>query len=267
MEKKNRFAPVYLTLVLILLYLPIAIVVLYAFNANTSRFTFNFTGFSLQYFEGLLHDTKGLVAALMESLKLALISCGLSLVIGTLGAVGMVNLKPRTQGLVENIALLPIMIPEIILGMSFMAVFAFADLTSDMIKLVIAHTTFCVPYIYLTVKARIAGMDSALSDAARDLGASPARAFITVTLPLILPGVISGTLLAFAMSLDDFVISFFVSSTTVTLPIKIYSSVKMGVSLQVNALSTVILGVVAIVVALSRLLRKKGSGDIKKYEY
>ena len=148
-----------------------------------------------------------------------------------------------------------------------MAVFTFAGVKNDMVKLVIAHVTFCVPYIYLVVKARLTGMDPSLNEAARDLGAGPVRAFFSVTLPLILPGVLSGTLLAFAMSLDDFVISFFVSDTTVTLPLKIYSSVKTGVSLQVNALCSVMLATVAIAVALSKLLsRKKEPGEMKNEE-
>jgi spermidine/putrescine transport system permease protein len=264
MEKRNPIAPVYLTVILILLYLPILIVVLYSFNANTSRFTFNFTGFSLQYYEGLLHDTKGLVAALFKSLELALYSCSIALVIGTLGALGMARARLRGQGALEMLSMLPIMIPEIILGMAFMAVFTFANIKSDMLKLVAAHVTFCVPYIYITTKARLAGMNPSYVEAARDLGASPLRAFFSVTLPLIMPGVLSGTLLAFAMSLDDFVITFFVSNTTVTLPLKIYSSVKTGVSLQVNALCTVMLFVVALAVALSRLL-KRGE-EVRQYE-
>lgn len=265
MEKRRVFAPVYLTVMLILLYLPIAVVVLYSFNENTSRFTFNFTGFSLQYYAGLFNDTKGLVAALFKSLELAVYSCIFALVIGTLGALGMARAKMRGQGALETVSLLPIMIPEIILGMAFMALFTFMNVKNDMVKLVITHVTFCVPYIYLTVKARLYGMDPTLVEAARDLGASPARAFLSVTLPLILPGVLSGTLLAFAMSLDDFVISFFVSDTTVTLPLKIYSSVKTGVSLQVNALCTVMLAVVAAVVGLSRILKRREEVNIEDY--
>lgn len=265
MEKRRVFGPVYLTLVLILLYLPIVIVVLYAFNANTSRFTFNFTGFSLQYFEGLLHDTKGLVAALMNSLEVAVSGCMCALVLGVLGALGMAHAKFRGQGLIESVALLPVMIPEIILGIAYMAIFKVAGIKNDMLKLVITHATFCVPYIYLVVKARLVGMDPSLIEAARDLGASPFKAFMNVTLPLIMPGVMSGTLLAFAMSMDDFVITFFVRDTMETLPTKIYSSVKMGVSLQVNALCTVMLLVVALAVGLSRLLGRKD--EIKNYDY
>ncbi len=265
MEKRRVFGPIYLTLVLILLYLPIVIVVLYAFNANSSRFTFNFTGFSLQYFEALLHDTKGLVAALMNSLEVAAYSCLCALALGVSGALGMAHARYRGQGLIESVALLPVMIPEIILAIAYMAVFKVAGVKNDMLKLVITHATFCVPYIYLVVKARLNGMDPSLTEAARDLGASPLRAFMGVTLPLIMPGVMSGTLLAFAMSMDDFVITFFVRDTMETLPTKIYSSVKMGVSLQVNALCTVMLAVVALVVGLSRLLGRKD--EIKNYDY
>jgi len=257
-KKRSIWSPIYLTLVLILLYLPIIVVVLYSFNANTSRFTFDFTGFSLQHYKALALDTKGLVSALIVSLKLALYSCGISLVIGTLGAVGMARRKILFQGAIEGFSTLPIMMPEIILGMAFLAVFTAAGLKSGMLSLVLAHVTFCIPYIFINVKSRLQGMDPSLAEAARDLGASPARTFFDITLPLIMPGVLSGTMLAFAMSLDDFVISFFMAgATTNTLPLKIYSSVKTGVSPQVNALCTLTLGAVAVIVALSRLLRRK----------
>ena len=258
--KKSRWSPVFLTLVLILMYLPIAVVVLYSFNANAGRYPSAFTGFSLQYYKGLLNDTKGLLAALKNSLILAGISCGISMVIGTLGAVGMSARKFRLQGAIETLALLPIMVPEIILGMAFLAVFTFAGLRFGMLTLVLAHVTFCTPYVFIIVKGRLAGMDPSLIEASRDLGASPRKAFFTITLPLILPAVLSGVLLAFAMSLDDMVISFFVTgATTTTLPLKVYSSVKTGVSLQVNALCTLTLAAVAIAMAVKHfaLDRKK----------
>lgn len=249
--RKSRWSPVFLTLVLILMYLPIAVVALYSFNANASRYPSAFTGFSLQYYQALLRDTKGLLAALKNSLILAGISCGIAMVIGTLGAVGMAAHKFRLQGAIETMAVLPIMVPEIILGMAFLAVFTFAGLRFGMLTLVLAHVTFCTPYVFIIVKGRLAGLDPSLIEASRDLGASPVRAFFTVTLPLILPGVLSGVMLAFAMSLDDFVISFFVTgATTTTLPLKVYSSVKTGVSLQVNALCTLTLAAVAIAMAV-----------------
>ena len=254
-KRKSPWAPLYLTLVLILLYLPIVVVVLYSFNANASRYPNEFTGFSLQYYKALFRDTKGLLRALKTSLILAACSCGASMVIGTLGAVGMARRKFRGQGALETLAILPIMVPEIILGMAFLAVFTAVGLKFGMGTLILAHVTFCTPYIFIIVKGRLAGMDPSLAEASRDLGATPVRTFFEITLPLILPGVLSGVMLAFAMSLDDFVISFFVTgATTTTLPLKIYSSVKTGVSLQVNALCTLMLVFVAVVMAVKTLV-------------
>lgn len=261
-KRKSPWAALYLALVLILMYLPIAVVVLYSFNANTSRYPNEFTGFSLQFYQALFKDTKGLLGALKTSLILAVCSCGISMVIGTLGAVGMAKRKFRGQGSFETLAMLPIMVPEIILGMAFLAVFTAVGLKFGMGTLILAHVTFCTPYIFIIVKGRLAGMDPSLEEASRDLGASPARTFLEITLPLIMPGVLSGVMLAFAMSLDDFVISFFVTgATTMTLPLKIYSSVKTGVSLQVNALCTLMLVFVAVVMAVKTLVvdrRAKG---------
>ena len=261
-KRKSPWPALYLALVLILMYLPIAVVVLYSFNANTSRYPNEFTGFSLQFYQALFMDTKGLLGALKTSLILAVCSCGISMVIGTLGAVGMAKRKFRGQGSFETLAMLPIMVPEIILGMAFLAVFTAVGLKFGMGTLILAHVTFCTPYIFIIVKGRLAGMDPSLEEASRDLGASPARTFLEITLPLIMPGVLSGVMLAFAMSLDDFVISFFVTgATTMTLPLKIYSSVKTGVSLQVNALCTLMLVFVAVVMAVKTLVvdrRAKG---------
>ena len=257
-RRRSPWAPLYLTLVLVLMYLPIAVVVLYSFNANASRYPNEFIGFSLQYYRALFRDTKGLLAALKSSLILAACSCGISMVIGTLGAVGMSRRKFRGQGALETLALLPIMIPEIILGM---AVFTAVGLRFGMLTLILAHVTFCTPYIFIIVQGRLAGMDPSLAEASQDLGASPARTFREITLPLILPGVLSGVMLAFAMSLDDFVISFFVTgATTTTLPLKVYSSVKTGVSLQVNALCTLTLGAVA--VAIKQLVLDRPRKDM-----
>lgn len=258
MKGRSVGSRVFMALVLVLMYLPIVVTVIYSFNANQSRFTFNFTGFSLQHYRELFQDTKGLLDALLQSLQLAVYSCAISAVLGTLGAVGMARRRLRFAGALEGLALLPAMTPEIIMAMGFLALFTAVGLPFGMLTLTLAHVTFCVPYIYIVVKGRLAGMDPELVNAARDLGASPARAFFTVTLPLILPGVVSGTLLAFAMSMDDFVISFFVTGPgTTTLPVKIYSSVRMGVSLQVNALSTLMLATVFLGTALLRLARRR----------
>ena len=150
MRRKRVGSALFLAVMLVMLYLPVAVVVLYSFNANTSRFTFAFTGFSTQYYQGLLHDTKGLVSALMTSLELAAYSCGLSLVIGTLGALGLAGAQMRGKGAVETLSLLPVMIPEIILGFALMAVFTFAGVKNDMVKpgnarKMIPSTTITIP--------------------------------------------------------------------------------------------------------------------------
>ena len=264
-RKKNIPAGIYLAVVLILMYLPIIVVAVYSFNANVSRLPSKFTGFSLHYYRQLFKDTLGLLEALKTSLLLALFSCSASMVIGTLGAVGMAKRKFKLSGALETLAITPVMIPEIIIGVAFLFLFSAAGLKFGMGTLVLGHITFCTPYIYIVVKGRLADMDESLVAAARDLGASPIRAFLTVTLPLILPGVLSGTMLAFAMSMDDFIISFFATGSNINpLPLKIYSSVKTGVSPQVNALCTLMLVVVFIFAAVFMLGGKKKNGGIEK---
>ena len=249
MKHRLKFgAKAYLALVLVMMYLPMIIVILYSFNANASRFPNEFTGFSLQYYRGLLKDTKGLLDALGSSVMLAVLSCSAAMVIGTLGAIGMTKKKFRLHGLFETATMMPVMIPEIILGVAFLLLFTVAGLKLGMGTLVLAHVTFCTPYVYMLVKGRLAGMDDTLEAASRDLGATPWQTFFHVVLPQILPGMLSGTMLAFAMSMDDFVISFFVTGSNVnTLPLKVYSSVKTGVSLQVNALCTLMMAAAFIV--------------------
>jgi len=165
--------------------------------------------------------------------------------------------KSKVNDAVAAISLLPIMIPEIILGMVFLSVFSFMGLPFGMLTLVIAHTSFCIPYIYSMVKARLAGMDKMLEEAAKDLGASPVRVFFDITLPLIMPAILSGCMLAFAMSFDDVVISIFVTGPTVnTLPIKIYTQIKTGVTPEINALATMMLLITIVLLILSSMIGK-----------
>lgn len=254
MKKNTKWSNLYMGLILLFLYLPIFFVILYSFNE--SRTTAVWGGFSLKWYEELFRD-RNLLEALGNSLVLGVISCVTAAVIGTLGAVGMAKSHLKTKGIVEYVARLPIMIPEIILGMVFMAFFSLLNLPFGMVTLVIAHTAFCVPYILMTVKARLVGMDPALEEAARDLGASSARAFVDIVLPLLLPGVLSGSLLAFAMSLDDVVISIFVNGPRVnTLPIKVYTQMKFGVTPEINALCTLMLGATLLVLAIWAIVKK-----------
>ena len=265
MKKTSALSTFFLCLVLFFLYIPILIVILYSFNDNTARIPLAFTGFTTHWYEMLFTSRNGLGNALLLSVQVAVASVLLASVIGTCGAIGMThhalhNKQSKPDRIMENILTLPIMIPEIILGFAFMILFNAIGIQDNSLRLILAHTTFCIPYIFLTVKSRLIGMDSALFDAARDLGASPMAVVRDITLPLCRPAIISGSFLAFAMSMDDFVISFFVyGAGEGTLPIKIYSSVKVGVSLQINALCTLMIVVIFTAVAFGRLLtaRKK----------
>lgn len=240
------------------MYLPILIVIIYSFNEN--KLTAIWSGFSLKWYAELLKD-KDLMEALKNSLILGVLSCFCAGVIGTIGAVGMARINYKTKGIVEYVSMLPIMIPEIILGMVFLAFFSAISLPFGMTTLVIAHTTFCIPYIYMMVKARLVGMDPTLLEAARDLGASEIRAFWDITLPLIMPAVASGSLLAFAMSFDDVVISVLVTNSRInTLPIKVFSRIKFGVSPEINALSTIMLSVTLIIILSVVRINKKNRG-------
>ena len=255
-KRKFKISNIYLAALLIIMYIPIIVVVIYSFNA--SRQTIIWGGFSTAWYGEMLND-RSLIEALRNSLVLGLISCDAAGTIGTIGAVGMAKAAYRTKGVIEYISMLPIMIPEIILGMVFMVFFSLLGLPFGMTTLVIAHTAFCIPYVYTMVKSRLVGLDKSLAEAARDLGASEIRVFFDITLPLISPAIVSGMLLAFAMSLDDVVISIFVTgATTNTLPVKIYTQLKTGVSPKINALCTLMLIVTFLLVILSNRIGKRG---------
>ena len=260
MKKKWKWSNLYLAIMILLMYFPLVMVVIFSFNE--SRLSANFTGFSFKWYETLAND-RDLKEALFNSILLGVLSCGISAVIGTLGAVGMARVKYKTKGKMEYLSTIPIMIPEIILGMVFLVFFSMLNLPFGMTTLVIAHTTFCIPYIFMMVKARLVGIDKSLEEAARDLGAGPIRTFFDITMPLIAPAVLSGSLLAFAMSFDDVVISIFVNGPRLnTLPVKVYAQLKKGVTPEINALCTIILVVITAVLLLSSFLSKRAE---KKY--
>ena len=260
MKKKWKWSNLYLAIMILLMYFPLVMVVIFSFNE--SRLSANFTGFSFKWYETLAND-RDLKEALFNSILLGVLSCGISAVIGTLGAVGMARVKYKTKGMMEYLSTIPIMIPEIILGMVFLVFFSMLNLPFGMTTLVIAHTTFCIPYIFMMVKARLVGVDKSLEEAARDLGAGPIRTFFDITMPLIAPAVLSGSLLAFAMSFDDVLISIFVNGPRLnTLPVKVYAQLKTGVTPEINALCTIILVVITAVLFLSSFLSKRAE---KKY--
>ena len=260
--KKSRIPSIYMAVLLIIMYLPMVFVVIYSFNEN--KLSTSWTGFSLKWYHMLLEDEM-LQEGLKNSLILGGLSCFGAAVIGTLGAIGMQKMKHKSKNIVAYVATLPIMIPEIILGMVFMTFFALLGLKFGMLTLVVAHTAFCIPYIFLQVKARLVGMDKSLEEAARDLGAGPVRVFFDITLPLIMPALCSGAILAFAMSLDDVIISIFVTGAeTNTLPVMIYTQMKLGVTPEINALCTIMLGITLLLVMVSNIIGNRGKKKIRK---
>lgn len=253
-KKRFSFSLLYSVILLIFMYLPIVVVVVYSFNSSRNSTVWG--GVTLDWYKKMAGN-RGLLEALKNSLILAVLSSFAAGIIGTLGAVGMARIDWKSKGAVEYISTLPIMIPEIILGMVFMAFFAALGLPFGMVTLVLGHTTFCVPYVFMMVKSSLVGIDKTLVEAAKDLGASERKAFFDITLPLIMPAVLSGMLLAFAMSLDDVVISIFVTGArTNTLPIRIYTQLKSGVTPEINALCSIMLVVTFAAVGLSRKIGK-----------
>lgn len=256
MKKKRRisFSTVYLALGLVIIYLPIALVILYSFNE--SKLSSVWGGFSLKWYRTLFAD-KAMFQALGNSLILGLSASLAAGVVGTLGAVGFDRVRPLSRRLIEYLTSLPLMTPEIILGMVFMAFFGMLGIPFGMGTLILSHTTFCIPYVFMLVQARLVGMDRSLAEAARDLGAGERQVFFTITLPLLLPAIVSGMLLSFAMSLDDVIISLFVTGVNVnTLPIKVYTALKTGVTPEINALCTLLLAATLLLVGLSMLWSK-----------
>lgn len=239
MKTKKYFSTFYLGFVLILLYLPIAFVVLYSFNASKSSAVWG--GFTLEWYAKMAND-RDLLAALWVSVKVAFFSAVIAVVIGTLGAVALDKLNKKLKTFITGLSYIPLIIPEIVLGVALLMFFSVTPLRHGMVTLVISHSAFCIPYVLLMVQVRLAGIDPSITEAAIDLGAKRRQLFTTITLPLILPSIVSGTLLAVAMSLDDVIISFFVSGPgTTTLPIKILSLLKLGITPKINALCTLLL--------------------------
>lgn len=252
MKKLGNPAHWFLTIFTMILYIPIIIVIIYSFNE--SKLSSIWQGFSLIWYQTLLQDAQ-LFDALKNSILLATITSINAAIIATLAAYGFTKIKLRSKSAIEFISMLPIMIPEIIIGIVLMTFFSFIGLPFGMLTLIIAHTTFCIPYIYMLVKARLVGLDENLLDAARDLGASERRAFFDILLPLLLPAILSGMLLSFAMSFDDVIISIFVTGVNVnTLPMKIYTQIKTGITPEINALCTLMLLVTVILMIAAKII-------------
>lgn len=222
---------------LLFLYAPIAILIIFSFNA--SRLSARWQGFSLEWYAKLFSD-EALLASTLNSLIVASVSTVLAGTLGVLTAVALERYPFRGQAGFEGLLLMPIIIPEIMMGVAMLLFFVMIGLPLSLLTMTIAHTVFNFPVVALIVRARLRKLDPQLEEAARDLGATAWAAFRRVTLPLLMPGIVGALLMAFTLSLDDFLISFFLAGVgSTTLPVKVYGMLKTTVTPEVNALSAV----------------------------
>jgi putrescine transport system permease protein len=244
-----------LTLGFIFLYLPIVLLVLFSFNE--SRLVTVWGGFSLKWY-GALFRNPLLLDSAWVTLKIAFASATLALILGTLAAIVLVRFaRFRGRMLFSGMVFAPLVMPEVITGLSLLLLFVSIDWDRGFSTVVIAHTTFTTAYVAVVVQSRLLTFDTMLEEAAMDLGAPPLKTFFVVTLPVILPALVSGWLLAFTLSLDDLVIASFTTGPgATTLPMRIYSQVRLGVTPEINAISTILIAIVAAGVIIASLIQK-----------
>ncbi len=250
---------VYMFLIFIFLYAPIFVLIVFSFNNSKSRVVWS--GFTFKWYNRLFENQE-ILSAFYNTIIIASISAIVATALGTAAAVGIIKSKKWQKQISMNITNLPMINPEIVTGVSLMLLFVFLYNTFGIFKpgiltLICAHTTFCLPYVILSVMPKLRQMDSHIYEAAMDLGCNPMQAFCKVVLPQIMPGIITGMIMSFTMSIDDFVISYFAGGTTQTLPIAVYSMTRKIISPEINALSTVLFLVVFVLLIVINLRQAK----------
>jgi spermidine/putrescine transport system permease protein len=254
----------------VFLYLPIGLIVAYSFNSNPINMMI-WDGFSLDWYRSLfglttslsenalyVESTDQLLAALRTSLVVALTTTAISTVIGTLTALALARYRFRLQKFYRVLLFMPMLMPDIVLGIALLIFFVGVGLPLGKGSIIIGHCTFLISYVFLVVSARLAGMDTRLEEASADLGASPWTTFRRVTLPQILPGVVGGALLAFIISMDDLVITYFIAGVdSTTLPVFIYGMIRRGIKPEINAIATLLLLASLLIVAVGLYLRNR----------
>lgn len=258
---------IYTFLIFLFLYAPIVVLIVFSFNDSTTMSRSVWAGFSLKWYNRLFQDQM-LLAALRNTLIIAVIAALVSTVLGTAAAIGISGMNKWVRHVVMNITNFPMVNPDIVTGVSLMLLFVAAaklmgNLSLGMVSLVLAHITFCLPYVILSVMPKLRQMNPNLYEAAQDLGCPPVTSFFRVVLPEIMPGVVTGLIMAFTLSIDDFVVSYFTSGTTQTLPIYIYSMTRKRVSPEINALSTLLF---AIIIFLLIVINVRTAKDVKRTE-
>jgi spermidine/putrescine transport system permease protein len=241
--------------VFLFFYLPIAVLVLFSFNE--SRLNIVWTGFTLDWYAKLFDD-RVLVKTLKNSLIVATFTTAISVMLGTAGAWLLHRYRYRASSFLETLVFMPMIVPEVILGVSLLILFVEIGMKLGYTTIVISHVTFCFPFVMAAVQARLSGLDPALEEAALDLGATPAQAFTKVLVPYLMPAIVSGALMSFTLSLDELIVTYFTASAgTRTLPLEIFGRVKKGLDPSLNAISTVFILVTVLAVFLTEALRRR----------
>lgn len=259
MSKNRLLSKIFLYIVLLFMYIPIFVLIVFSFNESKSRA--NFTGFSLKWYSKLLHN-ETILTSLLNTILIALAAAALATILGTAAAIGINNMKKVSKAAVMNITYIPVVNPEIIMGVSLMLLFKgmsnIIGFQFGFVTLILSHIAFDVPYVIYNVLPKLRQMNPSLVEAARDLGCSERQAFFKVVIPEIMPGVFSGFLMSITYSIDDFVISYFTSGASVeTLPITIYSMTRRKVSPEINAVSTIIFLVIIAILIIKNYLENR----------
>ena len=259
--KKKYLKNLFIGLVFLFLYFPIIILIIYSFNDSKMNIVFN--GFTTKWYK-ILFQNKDLIEAFLNTILIAITSTIVSTILGTISAVGLHKYDFPLKSFINKLIYIPIVIPEIVLGISLLSMYTLMKMELGIITIIIAHIAFSLPYVIVSVRSSLSPLTLKYEEAAQDLGANSFKTFFHITLPLIMPGVISGATLAFTLSLDDVVVSYFTAGPgSNTLPLKIYSMIKTGITPDVNALSTLMLLIVIIFLTTSAMIqsRKIVSGD------
>jgi spermidine/putrescine transport system permease protein len=262
--KRRRWSsyllPGYTGLVIAYLFLPIVVMIAFGFNATTSKLNYTWQGFTLKWYRNLF-DIPDLTNALRNSLTIALLSAAVATALGTMIGMALARMRFRGKASVDLLLFASIAAPEIVLGAALLSLFITLGVSRGYVTILVAHIMFNIGFVAVTVRARLAGFDESVVEAARDLGAGPWTAFRTVTLPIIYPGVLAGFLLAFALSIDDYIITSFNAGQTLTFPLWVFGASRVGVPPQVNVMGTIIflVGVTAAVANMVSLRRSSSA--------
>ncbi len=247
---------IYAVLAIAYLLIPIAVILVFSFNDPVGKYNYTWTNFTLDHWQNAFGISE-LNDALLTSLRLALFATVISTALGTLMALALVRYEFIGRRTANFVIVIPMATPEVVMGASLLSLFLIYGLALGFTTLLIAHVMFCISFVVVVVRSRLIGFDRSLEEAARDLGASAFATFRLVTLPLIMPGIVAAALLAFALSIDDFVVSNFNSGTTVTFPLYIFGAFQRGIPVEVNVIATILFGVTLVAMGFTVLQQRR----------